>query len=343
MARRSSRSLSQDAWQDTPSTPTKKAVRSSRLPAPLAWPTWDDLAASAVSLDTLLPQQLPRLKAKPLPFTYRITRAIIITMMHDANFQKFLRYQWSEIIDLMADQVARNRLLSLADYAPQRSAPISDRTNTQIFREFSQMPCTPDTALRRVRKVGELVDKNEKILLLGDDDMVSVELAKAGFRHVTAIDICPKVLKHVHDACQAAKVQVKLLQHDLSQPLPEQIARDHALVLFDPQYSVPGVELFLKAALQATADNPSAQFFISVHLMTLLRDGMAALAEVFSQQALEIMEFHQGFNVYPVPARLKGLIDLINLFVIRSKALATEGWSFPFFLSDAIILRKRPA
>jgi hypothetical protein len=63
-------------------------------------------------------------------------------------------------------------------------------------------------------------------------------------------------------------------------------------------------------------------------------DGLLAAAGV------EIREFDQGFNAYAAPRRLKGLIHLVNRIVIESRTLSTEGYSFPFFLSDLILLRK---
>jgi hypothetical protein len=92
--------------------------------------------------------------------------------------------------------------------------------------------------------------------------------------------------------------------------------------------------------MELTQYRENTIFFMSIHLMSLMKDGLRELEQLFKQNSLELSEFSQGFNAYPAPSRLKGLIHLVNKLLIGSKTLTTEGYSFPFLLSDALILRK---
>lgn len=303
-------------------------------------PSWQELARSAVSLDPELSQLVDAIKQRGPNWRYALARGIVHTLLRDDCYEKMLRYSWSEVIDFTADHIARNKLLEL-DAGHHQLPDCHERTDSQFFRAYDQMPCTQATALRRVAKAQEMISREQPVLLLGDDDMVSIELAAAGFGRVTAVDIDPKILTDLKKAAARRGVSVRLVQHDLSQPVPATLKDDYALVMFDPAYSLASVEMFLRAGLDATSRRAGTRFFISVHLMSLFDQGSTAVNRLFSDEGLDILEFHQGFNVYPNPGRLKSLIHLVNRFVIGLKSAAMDGWSLPYLLSDAIILRKK--
>jgi hypothetical protein len=315
-------------------TQTKRAPS-----ATVPLPTYDELARNVASLDPRLREDCARIKARGPTWHYFVARGIIKALLPNPCYQRLLEYTWADVVDFTADQVGRNQLIE-RELRTSHLPKCHERTDTQLFRSHDQMPCTHETAVRRVQKVEEMISREQPILLLGDDDMVSVELAAAGFSNVTAVDIDQRILDDIAAAAQKRKVSVRLAQHDLSKPFPSALRDDYALVMFDPAYSPDSVRMFLLAGLDATQHRPGARFFISVHLMSLLRSGIAAVDRLFTEEGLEILEFHPGFNVYPCPGRVNVLIHLVNRFVIGLKSAATNSWSFPYLISDAVVLRK---
>lgn len=314
--------------------------RSSRAPS---LPSWEDLCThtwNADASDGEFQNKVKRLKERRPTWGYQVARVFVRSILRQPCYTKMLRFGWGDIIDMMADQVVRNRELLREEMSSPGSAPLSDRASKQLFRPFNQMPCTRGTAQRRVAKVRELLKPEDPILLLGDDDLVSVELALAGFKNVTAVDIDPKVLEEIQRLCKDMDLTVRTVQQDLTKPAPASLYAPYELVLFDPEYSLAGVTFFLDAAMELTRGRSGTRMLLSVHLMSLLRGGLPELQALFDRHGLEVREFHQGFNAYPAPSRLKGLIHLANRIVIGSKALATEGYAFPYLLSDSILLRK---
>jgi hypothetical protein len=309
-------------------------------------PTWEELCQDVRQGERSTPEfnaQVAVLRRREPKWGMRLSRFVITNFLRERSYQKFLDVRWEDVVDLMADQVVRNRVLLEDESLPPESAPLSDRAGARIFRPYSQMPCTRATTARRVAYAQALVGRDAPVLLLGDDDLVSVELAANGFSDVTAVDIDRKVLAEIARMTRASvgnAAPVKLRCHDLAQPPAADLVRDYALVFFDPPYSVAGVQLFLNAALAMSRARSGTLFFLSVHLMSLFPHGLGELKSLLQGVGVEIVEFHQGFNAYPVPARLKSLIHLANKIVIGSKTLTTEGYAFPFFLSDAILLRK---
>ena len=110
--------------------------------------------------------------------------------------------------------------------------------------KFGQLPCTQKTAQERVKKISELVGIDSPILILGDDDMVSIELLKQGYQQVTIVDIDADILKAISTALPNAPK--RLFKCDLKEPAPlELLNQNYKLVLMDPYYSVEGVKMFL--------------------------------------------------------------------------------------------------
>jgi hypothetical protein len=300
----------------------------------LTLPSWQELCAFVQHDEANRPlaTSITSLKNEKPNFRYRFARRVVDNFTQDPAFRKFLNFSYEEIIDLMADQVARNSRISRNFSGGSKFSKVS--------RKYAQQPCTQQTVRDRVKKAQDLVVANQPILVLGDDDLVSLELARQGFSDVTAVDIDNKVLTAIQDVSRKENLGIKTQLYDLNRPADPSLPRNYALVFIDPIYSVDGVRLFLRGALELTNSQPGTKIFLSLHLMSLLRNGLPELEEILTDFNCRILEFHQGFNIYPIPKRVKGLIRLVNQLLIASKALTTEGYAFPYFLSDAIVLEK---
>lgn len=311
---------------------------------PVLIPDWKDLCGELYSPDHdhEFTRTIASLRDQNSSPVYRIARQFVSHFLPGMCYQKFLNFRWSEIVELIADQAVRNRtiLANTTEASQQSMIPVTGKFDARVFRPHSQLPCTQGTAAQRVQKALEMFSHDAKILLLGDDDMVSVELAMAGFRNVTAVDIDRKVLRSIDRICDANGLKIRSAIHDLRQPAPQHLIDNYDLVFFDPEYSQAGLEMFVSSALNFTNGRPGTCFFVSIHLMSLMPSGITTAESFLNSIGVELLEFHQGFNVYPVPTRLRGLIRLVNQVLIGSKALGVDGYTFPYFLSDAMLLRK---
>lgn len=306
-------------------------------------PSWDELCCDIYNgqSDPEFADIVRQLARKSPSLPYHIGRRLVETFMPGVCYQKFLNFHWQEIVELIADQTKRNKTIlnNLDNNTKASLVPVTGKFDKRIFRPHSQLPCTQGTASHRVQKALDLFPHSAKILLLGDDDFVSIELAEAGFRNVTAIDIDKKIITDIGKITDDRGLKVRLAVHDLRKPVPQELMDDYDLIFFDPEYSPGGLELFLSAALNFSRGHPDTLFFTSIHLMSLMPSGIESAEVLLANAGVEIIEFHQGFNVYPVPARLRSLIYLVNQWVIGSKELGVNGYTFPYFLSDALLLR----
>lgn len=138
--------------------------------------------------------------------------------------------------------------------------------------DFDQTHCTVDTKVRRVLAMydaGALAGR--RILVLGDDDLTSVAIARfaaaAGVPHavhrLTVVDVDQDLLDFVAAETKGTGVEVETVEHDLRRPLPAELAGAFDVAFTDPPYTVPGAELFLSRAVAALGPGVGHHVFFS--------------------------------------------------------------------------------
>ena len=308
-----------------------------------SYPTWDSLCQfyKSPSLSHSERDEVLRLKSREPGLFFKFVRMLLsVSRLGGYTWQKFLQCSWSDIVDIIHDQATRNKEISQGSDACQNGLTPA---NTYLNRDHNQLPCTVDTAAKRVREALTLCDKSDPILVLGDDDMIGIELARAGFQDVTSVDIDENICKHLRIKSRELSLNLRVIRHDISLPPPQDCIRNYRLVFLDPMYSTPGIKMFIRSALEFSDFHQGTRFFLSLHLMSLLRSGFSQLPEIFDFYDVKWERFYEGFNTYPIPAGLGRWIRLFNRRFMKTRLMSSEGYMLRFFLSDAILLRKETA
>jgi N4-bis(aminopropyl)spermidine synthase len=192
--------------------------------------------------------------------------------------------------------------------------------------ELDQSHCTVATKINRVLRLHAAhAVAGQRILLLGDDDLVS--LAIAGFaawsghpetiRRLAVVDTDPDVLAWIGKEATRTGVRVDLVEHDLRQPLPATLAGGFDVVMTDPPYTVAGAELFLSRAVTALVPQPGRHVFFSFGARR--PDQTAAVQLAIAQMGLAVRSLMPNFNEYLGAGVLGGTSHLYHL---RSTAAA---------------------
>jgi N4-bis(aminopropyl)spermidine synthase len=146
-------------------------------------------------------------------------------------------------------------------WAPSvRDTAIVARAAPKPRLDLDQCHCTVETKLRRVVALHEadaLVGR--RVLLLGDDDLVSLAIhsvvrrfgSPATIARLAVVDLDPKVVAATRRGLAKAPFPFACIQHDLREPLPAQLAGSFDTVLTDPPYTAAGARLFLSRAADA--------------------------------------------------------------------------------------------
>ena len=217
-------------------------------------------------------------------------------------------------------------------------------------RELDQTQCTVATKIYRVLRMheaGALAGK--RILLLGDDDLVSVAIAQftlgtglAGApRKITVVDTDPDVLAWAGRQATGTPVPVELVEHDLRQPLPASLVGSFDVACSDPPYTVAGAELFLSRAVTALDPEPGQHVFFSFG--SRRPADTLRTQEIIAELGLAIRSLWPGFNEYAGAGILAGTSNLYHLrSTAASRPLISGAHTGPLYTADQRAAASRP-
>jgi len=216
--------------------------------------------------------------------------------------------------------------------------------------DLDQTHCTPDTKLRRVlamHEAGALA--GQRILLLGDDDLVSVALAMfarhagaaARPRAVTVLDCDPDLAGHLRAELGALDFPAEVIEHDLRDPLPAALAGTFDVACTDPPYTVAGAELFLSRAVAALARGAGRHVFFSFGPRRPAET--VATQRLLADMGLAVRSLTPGFNSYVGAGILAGTSHLYHLRTTQDSRPAVTGrFDGPLYSAQARAASTRP-
>ena len=198
--------------------------------------------------------------------------------------------------------------------------------------ELDQTHCTVDTKVRRVlalHDAGALAGR--RVLVLGDDDLVSLAVAAFAARHgaasgpasLTVVELDPALAAYLRERLAGSPFPVEVVEHDLRSPLPGPLRAAADTVQTDPPYTVAGAELFLTRAVEALRTGAGGDVFLSLGVRR--PDETVRLQEVMARLGLAVRALVPGFNEYVGAGVLGGTSALWHLVTAAPAVLAAPG------------------
>jgi predicted methyltransferase len=214
------------------------------------------------------------------------------------------------------------------------SAPSVDVT-------LDQAPCMPDTAMRRALLMlqnGALEGK--RVLLLGDDDSVSIAIGLVGralrqgdlTRGVTVVDADERRLAFLRDIAAREQLALDAVHHDLRRPLPADLLRSFDTIETDPPYTLEGARLFLARGCEALVPETDGHCFFSFTHWPASQ--MLELQKVFTELGLAVRAVWPNFNRYAGASMLGNLGQLIELVHVAGSAAELPDFSGPLYTAE---------
>lgn len=190
---------------------------------------------------------------------------------------------------------------------------------------LDQAPCLPETSMRRALYMylsGALEGKS--VIVLGDDDLVSVAIGLLGqalggrllSQRLAVVETDRRWLDLVQTASDAEDLGIECFQHDLRDPLPENLRCGFDTFETDPPYTREGTTLFLSRAVSALKPGSGGQGFLSF--------GPKSPAEMLDvhmnlvTMGLVVREVIPAFNDYEGASVLGGSSQMIHLLTTEA-------------------------
>jgi predicted methyltransferase len=216
--------------------------------------------------------------------------------------------------------------------------------------DLDQTHCTPDTKLRRVLRMHEAgALGGQRVIILGDDDLVSVALAAfaahagpaATPRRVAVVDCDPDLVGYLGDQLAELGMAAEFVMHDLREPLPQSLLLGFDVACTDPPYTVAGAELFLSRAVSALTPGAGAHVFFSFGAR---RPGETLRTQrLMADMGLAVRSLVPGFNSYTGAGILAGTSNLYHLRTTAGgQPTITGSYSGPLYSADMRASATRP-
>jgi predicted methyltransferase/DNA-directed RNA polymerase subunit RPC12/RpoP len=217
------------------------------------------------------------------------------------------------------------------------AALIADAPSVDVT--LDQCPCTPETAMLRallMLETGALEGK--RVLVLGDDDSLSVAIGLVGrslrqcdlTRGVTVIESDPRRIAFLRAAAASEQVAIDVVEHDLRAPLPPSLVGIFDVVATDPPYTLPGARLFLARGAAALRGDGTCYFSFTQWPAAPLAELQRAILDL----GFAIRAVHPGFNRYLGASVLGGVGDLFELVQVRALDADLPAWQGPLYTAE---------
>ena len=145
--------------------------------------------------------------------------------------------------------------------------------DVEMVRQFSQRPamklryeqqfCTPHTSQLRAAELLRALAPGGRILVLGDDDLVSLALLRQNPE--LQVDTLELDVDLVAFLKQHGGERLRVLECDLRQGVPEAMKGAYQLVTTDPPYAANGMRFFLECARASLAPGPESRLFLTTY------------------------------------------------------------------------------
>jgi N4-bis(aminopropyl)spermidine synthase len=217
-------------------------------------------------------------------------------------------------------------------------------------RELDQTHCSVDTKIRRVLRMHEAGGlAGRRILVIGDDDLISVAIAAfaaalgitAAIERLTVVDSDPDVLAWAREQISGTGVTAELVEHDLRRPLPAGMTARFDIVSTDPPYTVAGARLFLSRAVAALRPEPGGHVFFSFGARR--PEETLRTQELIASMGLTVRGLWPGFNEYLGAGILAGASHLYHLrSTAATRPLVDGDFTGPLYTADSRAAATRP-
>jgi hypothetical protein len=215
--------------------------------------------------------------------------------------------------------------------------------------ELDQTHCTVDTKIRRVLRMHEAgALAGQRVIVLGDDDLISLAIAAfaalpaaAPPRRLTVVDCDPDLLGYLSERVAGGRVPVELVEHDLRQPLPAGLLGAFDVACTDPPYTAAGAELFLSRAVAALADGAGRHVFFSFGARR--PDETLRTQRLIADLGLTVRSLVPGFNSYAGAGILAGTSHLYHLRTTEgARPVITGAHAGPLYTAETRAAATRP-
>ena len=166
--------------------------------------------------------------------------------------------------------------------------------------QFDQAFIKDEDVIKRVEFIyqrGDLL--NSKILIIGDDDLLSIALALTKLPQIVyVIEIDQRLTDFINKTSKKFNLNIKTLKYDVREPLPESFINKFDVFVTDPVETEKGLKSFLLRGLLSLNQNGSGYFGLTTSEASLNK--WFNIEKFILENGFVITDIKRKFSVYPI-------------------------------------------
>jgi hypothetical protein len=246
-----------------------------------------DTELSKAGLLELLDELEPIYRERHMPRPYTGTQALVGTFMRNPE----------RLVDYVFDHT---RAFLNHDLEPDTEEPLDFFLVRQFFdrpamkHRYEQQFCIPLTTQQRARLIIETMKPGSRVLVLGDDDLVSLALIHMTDElEIDVLELDEDLVKFLHEK---GGERLTVLEHNLRYGVPDSMKKAYDCVTTDPPYAKDGMRFFLECARDSMVEGPDSRLFLTTY-PGLLEDPDKLFADI-DDLSLSILKTRRHFSRY---------------------------------------------
>ena len=166
--------------------------------------------------------------------------------------------------------------------------------------EYDQGYIREEDLMQRIAFIYERGDvEGANIMVIGDDDLISIALALTGMpEKITVLEIDERLINFINKVAMNLNLNISAQKFDVRHDVPEQFLGKYDIFITDPVETIPGITLFLSRAASTLKDN-GAGYFGLTHIEASLRKWQE-IEKILLDMNFVITDIIRDFNVYPM-------------------------------------------
>ncbi|MGQ4892056.1 MAG: bis-aminopropyl spermidine synthase family protein [Candidatus Njordarchaeia archaeon] len=165
---------------------------------------------------------------------------------------------------------------------------------------YDQGYVTPETTLARIAFMDQRGDlRGKNLLILGDDDLVSIAAMLTGFpKKITIFEIDKRLVEFIEKIGRRYNYDIEVRQHDLRKPLPEEFRGKYDTFFTDPTETLIGLKAFIGRGISALRGERCAGYFGLTRVESSLYKWRELQGSLISEFGVVITDIIKDFNEY---------------------------------------------
>lgn len=134
--------------------------------------------------------------------------------------------------------------------------------------DLYQTPILPESSVRRATLIKK---ENQKVVLIGDDDLVSIPLALMGHQ-VTVLDADEYLISLIEEINKRLNIDIQVLYCNLVDELDDVLKEQFDVMYTDPVSTMEGYEVFVKRGFELLGEGGEAFITVTERFRPVLND-----------------------------------------------------------------------